>query len=661
MSNSKNKTFIPVAWPYANGPRHIGHVAGFGVPSDVFARYKRMAGDEVLMVSGTDEHGTPMVIQADKEGITPEELVNRYNKVIVNDLVNLGLSYDLFTRTTTENHKQVVQEIFRGLKDNGYIFEDNQLVAFSPTSHHTLPDRYIMGTCPFCDYQRARGDQCDNCGKQLDPTDLIDPYAIDKDGNKETPVFEQSPQFFFDLPKLKDELRSWLETKTDWRPNVIKFSLGLLDELKPRAITRDISWGVDIPVEGWDTNPNKKLYVWFDAVVGYLSASIEWARRNNKKWEDFWQDPNVPSYYFMGKDNITFHTQIWPADLIGYAGPNSGATQPEIAASTSSPRNDGRNGHKYGKLNLPSEIVSSEFLTIKGEKFSSSQNVVIYVKDFLEEFQADALRYFIAIAGPEMQDSNFTFEDFYQRVNSELVGNWGNLVNRVLNIIHKKFGSIPFINGGSSPAPEPPASKGTGDFRLSPKSLRNPITPQNDQALRPGPKADLEQVDIELLEQIKEGFSTVGQSLNERKMRVSIQEVMRLSDKVNQYLASLEPWKLEDSDPRLKQIMFTAATAIYNLNTLFSPFLPFSSRKIYQLLGGDKDYFNVFPTATEVKDLDNSEKEYPIISGDYKLGENVHPWEFTELTPGTVIDKPVAVFTKLDIATIDEVSDRLAG
>ncbi len=265
-----------VAWPYANGPRHIGHVSGFGVPADVFSRYQRMAGNDVLMVSGTDEHGTPILVQADAEGVSARELADRYNRVIVSDLQGLGLSYDLFTRTSTRNHYAVVQELFRTVHRNGYFVPKTTMSAISPSTGRTLPDRYIEGTCPICGYDGARGDQCDNCGNQLDPIDLINPQSRI---NGETPIFAESEHYFLDLPALAGALGAWLQTRTDWRPNVLRFSLNLLDDLRPRAMTRDIDWGIPVPLDGWRDRPDKKLYVWFDAVIGYLSASIEWARR----------------------------------------------------------------------------------------------------------------------------------------------------------------------------------------------------------------------------------------------------------------------------------------------------------------------------------------------------------------------------------------------
>ncbi|MFC2608490.1 MAG: methionine--tRNA ligase, partial [Peptidiphaga gingivicola] len=421
-----------VAWPYANGPRHIGHVAGFGVPSDVFSRYMRMRGEDVLMVSGTDEHGTPILVAAEAEGKTPKQLADENNRIIVEDLVALGLSYDLFTRTTSVNHEHVVQSMFEVCRDNGYMIVQQQNVAIDPVTGNTLPDRYIEGTCPICGSEGARGDQCDVCGNQLDPQDLIDPVSK---VSGQAPRFEVTDHYFLDVPALAEKLGEWLddvEATGEWRPNVIVFSKHLLEDVRPRAMTRDISWG--IPVPGWEDQPNKRLYVWFDAVIGYLSASVEWARRRAaagkgtaEDWRKWWNDPEALSYYFMGKDNIVFHSQIWPAELLAYNGEGSRGGEPG----------------KLGRLNLPTQVVASEFLTMEGKKFSSSKNVVIYVRDVLSRYQPDALRYFISIAGPESSDADFTWAEFVRRNNSELVAGWGNLVNRTAAMIGKNFGEIP--------------------------------------------------------------------------------------------------------------------------------------------------------------------------------------------------------------------------
>ncbi len=587
-----------VAWPYANGPRHIGHVAGFGVPSDVFARYQRMTGANVLMVSGTDEHGTPLLVQAEKEGVTVQELADRYNRQIVHDLAGLGLSYDLFTRTTTRNHYAVVQELFRGLHDNGYMVKETTMGAISPSTGRTLPDRYIEGTCPICGADGARGDQCDNCGNQLDPADLINPVSKI---NGETPQFVETEHFLLDLPALADALSAWLKERQDWRPNVLKFSLNLLEDIRPRAMTRDIDWGVPIPIEGWQDNNAKKLYVWFDAVVGYLSASIEWAYRigEPEAWRTFWTNPDAVSYYFMGKDNITFHSQIWPAELLGYRGEGS---------------REGTVG-QLGSLELPTEVVSSEYLTMSGSKFSSSKGVVIYVKDFLEEFGADPLRYFIAVAGPENNDTDFTWDEFVRRINNELANGWGNLVNRTVSMAHKNFGEVP----------------------------------------TPGELSDADQAILDLASRT---FDEAGDALSHSRFKQGITKIMHVVGEANAYIAEQEPWKLakdETQRERLATVLWTALQVVSDCNTMLTPFLPHTAQAVHETLGRD-GVWAALPEVVEVTDdqpvepvgagLPEKGRSYPVIMGNYRDQQAV--WTRIDVVPGTALSKPRPLIAKLD-------------
>ncbi len=589
---------VNVAWPYANGPRHIGHVAGFGVPSDVFARFQRMRGNDVLMVSGTDEHGTPLLVQADKEGVTVRELADRYNRQIVTDLAGLGLSYDLFTRTTTRNHYAVVQELFKGLYENGYMIKETTKGAISPSTGRTLPDRYIEGTCPICGADGARGDQCDECGNQLDPVDLINPVSKI---NGETPEFIETEHFLLDLPSVKDALEEWLKTREDWRPNVLKFSLNLLEDMRPRTMTRDIDWGIPIPVEGWQDNGAKKLYVWFDAVIGYLSSSIEWAYRtgNPDAWKQYWQNPEARHYYFQGKDNITFHSQIWPAELLGYAGKGS----------------KGGEEHIYGELNLPTEIVSSEYLTMSGSKFSSSKGVVIYVKDFLKEFGPDALRYFISVAGPENNDTDFTWDEFVRRINNELANGWGNLVNRTVSMAFKNFGEVP--------AP-----------------------------------AALEQADKDILALSEETFATAAEFLEQSKFKQAMTAIMHVVGEANAYVAAMEPWKLakdETQRERLATVLWTALQVVSDCNVMLTPFLPFTAQKVHETLGREgewaaqprvEDVVDDIPVELVGVNLPPENHPYPIITGDYTGQQAV--WQRIDVTPGTVLQKPKPLVAKLD-------------
>jgi methionyl-tRNA synthetase len=584
-----------VAWPYANGPRHIGHVAGFGVPSDVFSRYQRLAGNRVLMVSGTDEHGTPILVQADREGVGPRQLADRYNRVIAEDLRDLGLAYDLFTRTTTRNHYDVTQEMFRGLYTNGYIIERETLSAISPSTGRTLPDRYIEGTCPICGYDGARGDQCDNCGNQLDPEQLINPHSRI---NGEAPAFVETQHFFLDLPAFADALGSWLQTRKDWRPNVLRFSMNLVEDLKPRPISRDLDWGVPIPLPEWETRPDKKLYVWFDAVIGYLSASVEWARRSgdDEAWRAWWTEPDAESYYFMGKDNVTFHTVIWPSILLGYDGEGSRGGSPG----------------KMGRLSLPTEVVSSEFLTMEGRKFSSSRNVVIYVRDFLSRYSADALRYYLSASGPENQDTDFTWAEFVRRNNDELVAAWGNLVNRSLSFTAKNIGEIPAAG-------------------------------------------DLQDADRELLRTTEAAFPTVGGHLERSRMKAAITETMRVVAEANKYLSEQAPWKLRESDPeRMRTILHVALQAVSDCNTLLAPFLPHSAQQVHTMLGRD-GVLAPQPDLREVDDLDGG-PSYPVLTGDYDVGAQ---WGRTPIAPANPVAPPTPLFAKLDPSVVDDELQRM--
>jgi methionyl-tRNA synthetase len=596
---SSEHILTAVAWPYANGPRHIGHVAGFGVPSDIFARYQRMAGKKVLMVSGTDEHGTPIQVQADKEGVSPRELADRNALVIAKDLQNLGLSYDLFTRTTTKNHYSITQDLFLALLANGYVFPRTQLGAISPSTGRTLPDRYIEGTCPICGYPSARGDQCDNCGNQLDPIDLIDPRSKI---NGETPTFVETEHFFLDLPAFADVLADWLKKQDHWRPNVQKFSLNLLDDLKPRAITRDLDWGVPVPLDGWRDRSDKKIYVWFDAVIGYLSASIEWARRTGDPdaWRPFWQDPDSLAYYFMGKDNIVFHAEIWPAMLFGYSG---------VGAKGGTPG-------PLGSLNRPHEVVSSEFLTMEGRKFSSSRSVVIYVGDVLSRYDADALRYYLAVAGPENQDTDFTWAEFVRRNNDELVAGWGNLVNRTVSMTAKNLGAIPAAG-------------------------------------------HLQEADLALLTLSGRAFATVGDLLARSRQKAAIGEAMTVVAAANKYLSDMEPWKLRTSDPdRMASVLHVALQVVDDAKTLLTPFLPSSSTKVHSMLHGSGRWA-AMPDLVEVDEQTAvGSRSYSVLTGDYDTGAR---WASTPIEVGRPIAAPTPVFAKLDPSVVDEELARLAG
>jgi methionyl-tRNA synthetase len=407
------KIFIGVAWPYAYGLLHLGQVAGAYLPADIFARYHRIKGNEVLMVSGSDQHGTPITIAAEKQKKSPAEIAAHSHQSFLKSWEKLGISYDLFTNTGTANHASVVHDIFLTLLKKGYIYKDTVSQAYCEKCQRFLSDRYIEGECPFCHFIPARGDQCDKCGKPMNPVELIQPQCV-LCGTP--PVFRDTEHFFLKLSAFRDELKDWVKRQEHWRPNVRNFTLQYLDELRDRAITRDIEWGVSVPVAGYE---DKRIYVWFEAVIGYFSASREWAQStgDSEKWRSFWQG-DTKSYYFIGKDNIVFHTIVWPAMLTGYGG-----------------------------LNLPFDVPANEFLTIEGKKVSTSRNWAVWLPDYLERYSPDPLRYMLSINMPETSDTDFSWREFIRRNNDELVATYGNLVNRVLTFVYRNFeGKVPVYN-----------------------------------------------------------------------------------------------------------------------------------------------------------------------------------------------------------------------
>ncbi len=580
----KRKILVAPAWPYAAGFRHLGHAAAY-VPFDVFARYHRLKGDDVLAVSGTDEHGTPVMVTADREGKSYREVADFYNAAHREDFRRLGFTYDCFTRTTTRNHERVTQDLFKTLHEHGAIFEQPQLVSFSPTTGHTLPDRYIEGTCPICGYHEARGDQCDNCGNQLDPVDLLDPRSK-IDGS--TPEFRETNHLFLDLPRFADTLRDWIKGRTGWRPNVRNFSLGLLEEVRPRPITRDLDWGVPIPLPGYIDDPNKRIYVWFDAVIGYLSASVEWAslQGDPDAWRAWWQSEDALHAYFQGKDNIVFHTVIWPSILLGYErGGEVGAGEP---------------------LQLPDDVFATEFLTMESKQLSSSRSHGILLRDFLERYDPDPLRYYLIAASPETQDADFTWADFVRRSNDELLANWGNLVNRTLTNAHRTFGAVP----------EPGA-----------------LTAE-DQAVLDGVEA---------------GFDAVGEHVEAGRFRAALGEAMRLASTVNQYVSDEAPWALVKTDrARAGTVLYVSLRAVDSLKTIFTPFLPHTSQVVHELLG----YDGWVAGPLEFREVDEDGDAHEILTGDYSSW--VGSWAPSELPPGQVLLEPRPLFKKLDESIVEE-------
>ena len=519
---------VSVAWPYANGDMHVGHLAGAYLPADIFARYHRLKGNRVLMVSGSDSHGTPITIEADKRGITPRELFEHYHHRFLETQKQIGISYDLFTHTDTENHHRIARDFFLRLHENKYLYQEIQKQLYSEEEGRFLPDRYVEGTCPICAYEEARGDQCDNCGNLLDALELINPRS--KTDNSR-PVVRETEHFFMDLPTFTDQLLDYLTQHADhWRPNVINFARNFIEGgLKGRAVTRDVSWGIPVPLDGWET---KRIYVWFEAVMGYFTASLEWAHNTEQPeaWKEWWYNPEAKIYNFIGKDNIPFHTVFWQSELLG------------VGSIYDEPQNR--------PLNLPYDVPSNEFMNIEGSQFSKSRNWAIWLPDILERYDPDAIRFYIAAAMPESRDTEFSWSDFVRRNNGELVAAWGNLANRVLSFTYKHWeGRVP-----------------------DPGELRD--------------------IDTDLLKQIDAGFDSVGSLLEAVKIRAALQEALGLAREVNGYL-DRAPWfgVIEEDRQAAATTVYTALRAIDSLKIIFAPFLPFSSEQLHESLGYDKPIF----------------------------------------------------------------------
>ncbi len=533
-TSAPRRILVAVAWPYANGLSHLGHIAGAYLPPDIFARFHRMAGHDVLMVSGTDAHGTPITVQAEAEGVEPADVVNRYHPRFLEQWEQLGISFDNFTSTMTENHRRVTQDVFRRLHANGFIGSKVTEQMYDPEAGRFLPDRYVEGTCPNCGYDHARGDQCDNCGKTLDPTDLIDPRSKVSDG---TPEPRETEHWFILLPKLQDVLGEWLAAREGWRPHVINWARSFVDGgLLDRAITRDLDWGVPIPEEFDTIGEGKRIYVWFDAVIGYLSASIEWAAGTDDPdaWQRWWHDPDAESYYFIGKDNVPFHAVFWPSYLAGMnADPDNGG--------------DGTTGSGQA-FNLPTDVPANQYVTFKGAKASKSRGIGTPVLEYLETYSPDQLRYALAANLPEQTDTDISEEELVRRMNEELANAFGNLVNRVLTMTRKKF----------------------------------------DEAVpAPGELAD---VDRALLDQCDELLAAEAEHIEAVELRAGLRAALTIAQEANAYLNDQEPWKVVKEDPeRAGTILWTVIQAIEAAKVGFAPYTPFACERVHAWLGHDDD------------------------------------------------------------------------
>lgn len=510
---------VAVAWPYASGSRHLGHLAGAYLPADIFARYHRLKGDKVLMVSGSDVHGTPITVRADEEGVSPQEVVDRYHAEFLDNWEKVGIQWELYTSTGTPNHHAVTQDVFRRLVENGYIATRTSEQLFDPEARRFLPDRYVEGTCPHCGYGAARGDQCDNCGRQLDPVDLISPRSRLTGA---TPELRGTEHYFILLSKFQDRLLEWLKGRRGWRKHVLNMAIGFTEEgLQDRAITRDLDWGVPIPAPFDTIGEGKRIYVWFDAVIGYLSAAQEWAQRQGTPdaWKEWWENPEAESYYFIGKDNIVFHTVIWPCQLMGYGG-----------------------------LNLPTDVPANQYVTFKGDKASASRGIGRSIGWYADRLEPDALRYALASILPEQNDTDLSDDQMIERINSELVANWGNLVNRVLAMTAKNF-------AGAVPEPAD---------------------------LRPGDSALVTSTAVALAE-------TAG-LIESVELRAGLRRMMEAASAVNAYLNANEPWKTVKTEPtRAATVLWTAIQAIATLRVGLAPYLPFTARSVGTMLGLSED------------------------------------------------------------------------
>ncbi len=504
--------FIGVAWPYANGPLHIGQVAGCYYPPDIFARYHRMKGNRVLMVSGSDMHGTPVTVKAEEEGVTPKEIAERYHAMNTQSLKDLGVRFDVFESTEHEVHIEVVKNLFLRLHENGYIYEKEMTLPYCSQCDKYLPDRYVEGVCPHCEYENARGDQCEECGKLLEPEQLIKPRCK-RCGEEPKPVTRT--HLFFKLSAFEETLKEYVKDKDYWRAHVVNFTRNWLEQgLKDRPISRDIDWGIDIPLEGYD---DKKIYVWFEAFMGYLTMVHVWARQQGdpEKWREFWQNPEARHYYFLGKDNVPFHTIFWPAVILGVD----------------------------DDLNLPYNVPANAFMRFGGEQFSKSRGVSLALKDLLEEYDADALRYYLAVIMPENRDADFSLREFVEKNNNELVATYGNFVHRALSFTQKNFGQIP----------------------------------------EEGEVGDLEK---KAFEEIKKCVSEVGQYLEKCEFKRGIKRAMELARFGNQYIDTKAPWsQIKEDKGACGTTLHTSLHIARALSIIMTPYMPHASQKLWEMLG----------------------------------------------------------------------------
>ena len=529
--NSPARYTITAALPYTNGPIHIGHLAGVYVPADIYARYLRLTGNDVVFVSGSDEHGVAISMKAKKEGITPKEVIDKYDGIIRQSFQDFGITFDNYSRTSREIHHKTAGDFFKKLYEQGDFIEETTAQLYDAEAQQFLADRFVVGTCPNCGHEEAYGDQCENCGTTLNATDLINPKSTITGSE---PTTKETKHWFLPLDRYEDFLTEWILEghKVDWKPNVYGQCKSWIDDgLKPRAVTRDLDWGIPVPVKGGE---GKVLYVWFDAPIGYISSTKEWAEREGKDWEPYWKSEDTKLVHFIGKDNIVFHCIIFPAIL-----------------------------KAHGDYILPDNVPANEFLNLEGNKLSTSKNWAVWLHEYLQEFpdMQDVLRYTLTANAPETKDNDFTWKDFQTRNNSELVAIFGNFINRVVVLTNKYYEGV---------VPSP---------------------------------SEFSKVDLETLEALKKFPATIESSLERYRFREAGQELMNLARLGNKYLADEEPWKvIKQDEERVKTIMFVALQIATGLAVLSEPFLPFTSKKL-------KNILNVTSSAVEMQWRDVSQKE----------------------------------------------------
>lgn len=508
-----DRKMITAALPYANGPVHIGHLAGVYIPADVYARFQRRSGKDVAFICGSDEHGIPITIRAKKEGVTPQDIVDKYHEIIKKSFSDLGISFDEYSRTTSEKHYETSQDFFKVLYEKGKFTEEVSEQYFDEQANEFLADRYIVGTCPNCGNENAYGDQCEKCGSTLSPSELINPKSM-LSGN--VPILKETKNWYLPLNEYEDFLNDWIIEghKDDWKPNVYgQVKSWLNDGLKPRAMTRDLNWGVPVPLPGAE---GKVLYVWFDAPIGYISFTKEWAEKNGKDWKDYWQSEDSDLVHFIGKDNIVFHCIIFPAMM-----------------------------KAHGNFIMPDNVPAFEFLNLENDKISTSRNWAVWAHEYVEEFpgQQDVLRYALLSSAPETKDNNFTWKDFQTKNNSELVGIFGNFINRVAVLIHKYYDGV--VPQGDVNAPE--------------------------------------------LQEINKAAKEISTFLNNYEFRNALTALMNLARFGNQYLQAEEPWKtIKDNPEKAAGSLFVGAQIAVALAQLCEPFMPFSSEKLLTMFNVQK-------------------------------------------------------------------------